>query len=377
MADYDVIIAGAGPAGSTAGYILNKYGFKVLVIDKAVFPRQKLCGGLITFKTYELIKRIFNLSKDDLKNLIGFSSKRYKVFYQDKLIFSGVSDKTFCFIQRDKYDSFFLNILKKQGVDVIEGECIVDVNYHKNEIITSSNHRIKAKYIIGADGVNSIIRKNIPVFDFKRWKNNLAIAIETFTDEFTTDEPHIYLGFIDMGYGWVFPNKNRTILGMGRLIGSGSKKLITSFKVFLKKFHLKSLDSTKGHLFPYGNFLKRLAYDNIILAGDAGGIVDPLLGEGIFYAHRSGELSGLSIYYHNYYKRKYPLGDIYTTLMEKYLYPQLRYALKVRRIFLRKSFLSQYVLARISFIFLHRLLVDMVHGVRLYNPFRKWDDCFE
>ena len=108
MDKYDVIIIGAGPAGSTAGYLLSKFGLRVLLIDKSNFPRQKLCGGLLTFKTYELIKRIFTLSSNDFDKLINFSSKTFKLYYKDNLLLDGESDKPFYFVERDKYDLFFV-----------------------------------------------------------------------------------------------------------------------------------------------------------------------------------------------------------------------------------------------------------------------------
>ena len=57
--DHDVIVVGAGPAGSTAGYILSNLGLKVLIIDKESFPRNKLCGGGVTLKTLQLLVKIF------------------------------------------------------------------------------------------------------------------------------------------------------------------------------------------------------------------------------------------------------------------------------------------------------------------------------
>ena len=71
---YDVIIAGGGPAGSTAGYILSKAGLNVLIIDKSNFPRKKLCGGLITYKTIRLLERVFGetASSLDEKGIIDF-----------------------------------------------------------------------------------------------------------------------------------------------------------------------------------------------------------------------------------------------------------------------------------------------------------------
>jgi flavin-dependent dehydrogenase len=58
MTEYDVIIVGGGPAGSTAGYLLRNFGLKILIIDKNNFPRQKLCAGCITYKTVRLLERI-------------------------------------------------------------------------------------------------------------------------------------------------------------------------------------------------------------------------------------------------------------------------------------------------------------------------------
>jgi flavin-dependent dehydrogenase len=65
---FDVIVIGAGPAGSTAAYLLALNGFKVLIIDKAIFPRDKLCGGLLTLKSIKLLEDIFSTSVEFLKS---------------------------------------------------------------------------------------------------------------------------------------------------------------------------------------------------------------------------------------------------------------------------------------------------------------------
>jgi flavin-dependent dehydrogenase len=65
---FDVVVIGAGPAGSTAAYLLASNGFDVLMVDKSSFPRTKLCGGLLTLKTVKLLESIFKLSAEWLKN---------------------------------------------------------------------------------------------------------------------------------------------------------------------------------------------------------------------------------------------------------------------------------------------------------------------
>lgn len=374
MDKYDVIIIGAGPAGSTAGYLLSKFGLRVLLIDKSNFPRQKLCGGLLTFKTYELIKRIFTLSSNDFDKLINFSSKTFKLYYKDNLLLDGESDKPFYFVERDKYDLFFVGKAKQQGAEIIEGERVVNFKLSSKEIITSSQKRYKAKFIIGADGVNSIIRKNLPIFDHQKWKNDLSIAIEIFVNDLNIREPHLYLGFIDTGYGWIFPNRNKTIVGLGGLMKNQKENFVKKIKDFLNKLDLKDSDKIKGHLVPYGNFIEKPIYRNTILIGDAAGLVDPLLGEGIFYAHRSGEIAAWSIYYH--LKEKHELEYVYVRLLEKYLLPQLKYAKKVRKMFFRNAFAFRYFPFRLFLKIFQDQMMDIVHGIKFYNPLKRWEKCY-
>ena len=372
---YDAIIIGAGPAGSTAGYLLSKFGLKVLLIDKSKFPRQKLCGGLLTFKTYELVKRIFSLSNNDFNKLISFSSKTFRLYYKDNLIFKGKSKNPFYFVERDKYDLFFVEKAKQQGAKVVDGEHVVNFKPSSNEIVTSSQKRYKAEFIIGADGVNSVIRKNIPIFDHQKWKNDLAIAMEVFVNDLDIREPHIYLGVVDIGYGWIFPNRNKVIVGLGGLMKNERENFVKKFREFLNKFGLKDSDKIKGHLVPYGNFIENPIYGNTILIGDAAGFVDPLLGEGIFYAHRSGELAAWSIYFH--LKENQDLGYVYGKLLRKYLLPQLKYAKKVRKIFFKMAFAFQYFPFQLFLKLFQDQMMDVVHGTKFYNPLKRWEKCYE
>lgn len=375
MSKYDVAIIGAGPAGSTVGYLLSKLGFRVLLIDKSKFPRQKLCGGLLTFKTYKLVKRIFSLSNKDFSKLINFSSKAFRLYYKDNLILKGKSEKPFYFVDRDKYDLFFVEKAKQQGAKIVEGECVVNFKPSSNEIVTSSQKRYKAKFIIGADGVNSIIRKNLPIFDHKKWINNLAIAMEVFVNDLDIREPHIYLGVVDIGYGWIFPNRNKIIVGLGGLMKNKRENFVKKFREFLNKFGLKDSNKIKGHLVPSGNFIEKPIYGNTLLVGDAAGFVDPLLGEGIFYAHRSGEIAAWSIYFH--LKENQNLECIYGKLLRKYLLPQLKCAKKARKIFFKSAFAFQYFPFRFFLRLFQDQMIDVVHGTKFYNPLKRWKKCCE
>ena len=107
---FDAIVIGAGPAGSTAAYLLAKGGLHVLVLDKNEFPRDKLCGGLLTRKTIRLLEDLFKASPDYLQanQVISHQSTRYGVNLCEKSCFRGNLEYPFHFIDRQVYDSFWL-----------------------------------------------------------------------------------------------------------------------------------------------------------------------------------------------------------------------------------------------------------------------------
>ncbi|MEJ2167700.1 MAG: FAD-dependent oxidoreductase, partial [Desulfobacterales bacterium] len=114
---FDVVVIGAGPAGSTAAYILALNGLDVLIVDKSTFPRNKLCGGLLTLKTVKLLQSVFNLSVDRMKShrLITCQSHNYRVVSSKGESIEGRMDYPFYFVRRSIYDAFWLEMAQKSG----------------------------------------------------------------------------------------------------------------------------------------------------------------------------------------------------------------------------------------------------------------------
>jgi len=386
--EYDVIIVGAGPAGSTAAYMLNRKKYKILLLDKENFPRKKLCGGCLTAKTLWLLNRVFNVSEDLLieKEVINFKTNRFDVCYKTKNLVCPTSPYAFRFVERSSYDTFFLKKVKESDVEVREGEKVIhiDIDSHNLSLSTSNGNLLKTKFLIAADGANSIIRTSLlkkKYIDGSQWQRNLSYCLETFLpkekDFQNFSIPVLSFGYLRYGYAWIFPNKDRLVAGMGgpaRL----NKNLKKKFETFIKDYHLDSLEKPefKGFPLPCGNSLFQPFYKNILLAGDAAGLVDPMLGEGIFQAHRSGELAAQAI------TNAFPLhsdkssiehaGQEYQNLLRQHLQTEFDYARAFRKILY--SPLGHLIGFRhVKLLSRHfSKLAEVVHGRRTYKWFKKF-----
>ncbi|MDO8283350.1 MAG: geranylgeranyl reductase family protein [Thermodesulfovibrionia bacterium] len=374
---YDVIIAGGGPAGSTAGYILAKAGLSVLLIDKSVFPRKKLCAGLITHKTVRLLKRVFNETTDSLKEIgaINFESDRYEILHRNESLAKNRFAIPYYFVERFIYDDFLLNKAKSAGVVTAEGEGVTHCDLSLNEVTTDSGRTLKAKFIIGADGVHSSVRKGFPHERFNKdsWQYDLGTAIEITVDRsdinFEVDHPMVFFGFADYGYAWIFPNRERLVIGICGLNRKNKKKgFVKSFHDFLSEIGMDELkkESVKGYPLPFGNFLLKPFFGNALLTGDAAGFADPIFGEGIFYAQRSGELAARAII--QSVNEGTDAWSAYHALLQKHILPEMISAKRHHWFFynrLQKQFL------KIVFNKFANSASETVHGIRSHRGLRK------
>jgi geranylgeranyl reductase family protein len=304
---FDAIVIGAGPAGSTAAYLLASRGFRVLILDKSAFPREKLCGGLLTWKTVKLLESIFQTTIDFLKSelIISCSSIKYRVVSSTGTSFKSQLDYPFHFVQRTAYDSFWLKLACRAGAEFRPGEKVISLNYLDwgGEISTEKGSEFFARFIFGADGAVSKVRGLLASKNFihTEWKSNLATALEVIVPSRQTPElpdyPHIYFGHIPWGYAWCFPGEHFRVIGICGLNAKAGKLLRNGYEAFLNSIRISSehIPAPASHALPYGNYLTTPGYGNVLLLGDACGLADPLLGEGIYYAHKSAQLAAEAV----------------------------------------------------------------------------------
>ena len=302
---FDVVVVGSGPAGATCAYLLANGGYRVALIDKHTFPRPKLCAGLLTWKTIDIIRRVFGFSIEDLmaRSVISHACRNYRIYYHRQEIARGRLDYPFHYVNRARYDHFWARLAQAAGAHIINGRKVIAVEVAQKEVVLSDGVRIAADVIIGADGVWSIVRKTLfPSHDFKqRWRANLAMTIETIDASGSpapeNDYASLHFGHVPWGYAWRFPNADGLILGIGGLHRKNDASMATSFRQFIDTIDSAPPPSMdwKGHALPFGNFVDPPGVGRILLAGDACGLADPLLGEGIYYAHCSGRLAAMAV----------------------------------------------------------------------------------
>ncbi len=287
MEKYDVVIIGAGPAGTSAAKILESKRHNYLILDKMLFPRNKPCAGVLSPKVNSILKIPRNIRE---RPLYG-----YRVFSPSGNIVESPFPEPGSIVKRDIFDMFLVESLIKKPTHVDVTKIYKD-DY--GMVIVGNNWKCKAKSIIGADGANSIVKKYCKISSKK-------IAI---TAQYTISLPfNIINKFIGnwfevyytlrYGYGWISPNKQSLKIGVGILSNYLKMNIWDVLNNFMNHPIVKGkskdgkIIGKETHIIPMSGPLDRLVGNKCILVGDAGGFVYPGTGEGIFYSIKTGQIA--------------------------------------------------------------------------------------
>jgi geranylgeranyl reductase family protein len=294
MKYYDIVVIGGGPAGASAAITLAKYDFNVCLIDKEEFPRNKLCGAMLTKRSKKIFTSVFGT---DWNSVMQGQSDSVK-FYDKHSLASYVENYTeFNLTYRVDFDNYLLNLAKEAGAETILGQKISSIDYSLKRIVLSDKREISYKYLIGCDGVYSFVARTLlnKKTDFRRLSFALEIEVAKQDANYYPDCPEIFFGIVPWGYAWIFPKDEMLTVGIGSVEVQG-KELLTIFRAFMnERFGVIPEGSIGGHHIPAGDFLKEPGKDDVLLCGDAAGLVDPLTGEGLAYAMQSGYLAARAI----------------------------------------------------------------------------------
>jgi len=297
----DLVVIGGGPAGASCARTAALGGLEVLLIEKDVHPREKLCGGALTHRVVDLVD--FDIEPATEVQFSGgrlHSRKGTSIDFTIDQQFSGY------LVNRPKFDNYLIERAIDVGVEVVQDTKAVTVEQTRSGIrVLTVGDSYKAQLLVGADGVNGFVAKQVGLRD--GWKPNKvglcisadipvdskeiirSMALSASGDALGVD---VHFGLLRWGYGWCFPKKDELSVGIGTRLD-----LAANLKDHWKSF-VKSVEEAKGLKFdlsrqsafrvPLGVPKTPLVARRTMLIGDAAGLVSPLSGEGIFYAMESG-----------------------------------------------------------------------------------------
>ena len=313
---YDVIIVGAGPAGTCAALYGHRQGLKTLLLDKSQFPRDKTCGDALSGKSVKvlddlgLISGVDNLNGSIIKRII-FGNPRHSEC--ELLLDKSLNKKHITHgyvIPRIAFDNFMLEEAKKVS-KYEDGFTVNDLIFDNNNIVVGVKGRTKngeekefrGNLVFGADGPSSIVSKKAGLYDMNM--EHTAVGIRCYYENVKdlTDQIELhYVKEMNPGYFWIFPaGQNRANIGVGLLksiVKKEERKLsdimldVIDSENFRHRFKdAVPMEKPKGWNLPFGSIKRENHGDGFLLLGDAAGLVDPFTGEGIGNAMVSGRIA--------------------------------------------------------------------------------------
>ncbi len=327
---YDVVVVGAGPAGSSCGYWLAQAGWDVCVVEKKVFPREKTCGDGLTPRA------VRQLADMGLEDTLAGSSHRFtglraygfghsmEMQWPEHPHFPSYGYT----ITRHDLDGLVAGRAADAGATLLQGTevtapIVVESAPSADSLATLSGvlvkekgsreaRPIKARYVVVADGSNSRVGRMLGTTRRRELPMGMALRgyyrSERHDDAFI--ESHLDIrdaeGNVVPGYGWIFPmGDGRVNVGVGLLStdarwkGVNTSHLMDAFVGYAPPSWGLSPETScgpaTGGKLPMGLSVGPRAGGNVLIAGDAGGVINPFNGEGIAYGYETGRLAAAAL----------------------------------------------------------------------------------
>ncbi len=307
----DVLVVGAGPAGSAAAAWAARAGLDVVLADAAVFPRDKTCGDGLTPRAIGELERL-GLGDWVRAHTVNHGLRAHGFGQTLLLPWPGGSLPAYgSAVARTELDDHLRTTAIKAGAHGIDGIRAVDVRMEGGRVAAVVFDRDGERFEIGcerllvADGVRSTLGKKLG----REWHRDTAygVAARSYVDSGKSDDPwissHLELrgetGEILSGYGWIFPlGDGQVNIGVGTLAtekhpANVALRPLMQFYADERRaeFELSGeLRMPTSALLPMGGAVSNVAGPNWALVGDAAACVNPLNGEGIDYGLEGGRL---------------------------------------------------------------------------------------
>jgi geranylgeranyl reductase family protein len=316
-----VIVVGGGPAGATAARTLALAGVPVRLLDRAVFPRNKPCGGGMSLR---VVTRFPYLERE-LSRIATHRIGRLHLEGPDGDSAIIESDgPAALMIRRVEFDALLVSLARHAGTEVVSGVDIVGVQQDGDAVHLTARdgRRFSAPFVIAADGVNSVIARRLGLNT--GWPA-AAVALDMMEETARTDlrdlDPSTMwvsygcnLGAANPvkgksapeGYAYIFPKRDHVNIGVGYVLSHYRQSIASPPYELQQRLvgRLREAGRVAGEsvrqnftpfLIPVAGPLRRPGGGRVLLAGDAAGFVNGFTAEGIYYGMVSGELAGRAV----------------------------------------------------------------------------------
>ncbi len=319
MTDTEVCIVGAGPAGASLSLFLSNKKIPHVLLDKAVFPRDKICGDGITVDVMNTLKRMGNgmledfIEHSEMDPCWGFAfhsptGKQIRYDFKD----AGFPYAPFFTAKRLELDNYLVSKLNHQYCTFLSQSAVTGINRQENKVdVTYKNKEgettISCKIIIGAEGEKPIVTRLLGLDHFRE-KENLIGALRVYYKGVKGFHENRHLEFfydkkLLPGYFWAFPLPNgEANVGLGMTSTAISAKkanlknmladIIENHPVVSEMFaDAEPLEKNRGWGLPTATPNRLIAGERYALIGDAAGMIEPFTGKGIGPGMVSGRLA--------------------------------------------------------------------------------------
>jgi geranylgeranyl reductase family protein len=289
MKVWDAIVIGAGPAGCAAAYDLARAKRKVLLLDRSQFPRPKACAGGLTAKTVKALRY-------SVEPVIRQQMSRIRVERDHDHTAQLHRRADYCFMTvRDELDNYCLHQTISVGAEFRHIGAIQNIAQDESGVDLEVDGQVyRARFLVGADGVHSRVRQLTVSDTGWFWR---AFALEAEVPYHAAKKQDLVFDFSPVrdGYGWIFPKADH--LNVGLYSYNHAEKIDRSrLSAYLESRGISQPPTRViGQYAGFGAADYSTPNTRVFLTGDAGGFVDPLTGEGIYFAIVSGQAAAAAI----------------------------------------------------------------------------------